>query len=181
MDMAYEILQTLLQTFCDSIKKTLSHLSPSLWKTYCVFGFPPPPSDLVSLQACVINIHPNTHAWSPARYVQPITRSWVGRLCPVPRLWEHRRTSQMLWSGVRPMSRHGYIQLQRYAANASLWNGAGMHQKSECVPKKKRKKVEFMITYRERKQQKKPTNCENASYLKNNKHWNPTKQKNVTP
>lgn len=45
MDMAYEILQTLLQTFCDSIKKTLSHLSPSLWKTYCIpsFRLPPPP------------------------------------------------------------------------------------------------------------------------------------------
>lgn len=145
MDMAYEILQTLLQTFCDSIKKTLLYLiCPLLSGKHTasqVVGFPPPPSDLVSLQACVINIHPNTHAWSPARYVQPITPSFLGgRLCPVPGSGGHRRTSQMLWSGVRPMSRHGYIQLQRYAANAPLWNGAGMHQKSEYVPKKKKKR-----------------------------------------
>lgn len=43
---------------------------------------------------------------------------------------------------------------------------------------KKKKQVEFMITY---KGKSNPTNCENASYLKNNKHLNPTKQKNVTP
>lgn len=79
MDMAYEILQTLLQTFCDSIKKTLlSHLSPFLWKTYCIPSFRLFPSDLVSLHTCVINIHPNTHALSPAQCVQPITRPWVG-------------------------------------------------------------------------------------------------------
>lgn len=35
-----------------------------------------------------------------------------------------------------------------------------------------------MITYRGKNN---PTNRENASYPKNNKHLNPTKQKNITP
>lgn len=47
MDMAYEILQTLLQTFCDSIKKTLLYLiCPLLSGKHTasqVVGFPPPP------------------------------------------------------------------------------------------------------------------------------------------
>lgn len=88
MDMAYGILQTLLQTFSDSIKKNsaLRHLSPFLWKTCCIPSFRLLPSDLVSLPTCVINIHPNTHTLSSVPYVQPITRYWVGGCVQSPAL-----------------------------------------------------------------------------------------------
>lgn len=134
MDMAYEILQTMLQTF-ETLIKNSSVCRLFLWQTNC--------TRLVSLRTCVINSHPNTRARGSVQYVQPVR---LGRLAPALEMPSYppnaaefigadvfvENLSDRLWSGVRPMSRHGHIQLQRHTVNASLWNGAGMHQSSGC-------------------------------------------------
>lgn len=139
MDMACEFYRLCYRPFCGSIYKNLI-----LLYVICPISLKEDtPSVRVSVRLSptrVINIHPSKHT-SRRRLTVPHLRLHSRlegcRLIQCFFLYQSGNRRKITWDQevVRPMSRHRTYSWRAgvtFKIQASLWNGAGMHQDLEC-------------------------------------------------